>query len=238
MEWFYEQDGQQVGPVSRADIIRLIVQRRIQPHTLVWTPEFGDQWRPAIKAGLMISLPGRLRGAMDGRPGPEAWPDGRSIAAVPSLWAWIFLLVPHGLTIIEQVIAYIQGNAQPSYVAQFFIFIIFFMSLSLDRRVLGMAGIRPPSFWWFLFFPGYFVMRRERLGRGKGLVTCSIAMMILVMISTLIFRVPSDMDGKRDWLFSNPFQTEHHEAPSAHKDKPSSSQDEKDSPNGNDQMSI
>lgn len=41
MEWFYENNGQQSGPVSREEILRLIMQQRIRPETLVWTPRLG-----------------------------------------------------------------------------------------------------------------------------------------------------------------------------------------------------
>lgn len=53
MNWFYEENGKIIGPVSRTDIIRLLIQRHIHPHSLVWTEEFGEDWRPVSRSGLI-----------------------------------------------------------------------------------------------------------------------------------------------------------------------------------------
>lgn len=187
MEWFYEQNGQQVGPVSRAEIIRLIVQRRIHPHTLVWNPDFGDQWRPAIKAGLVVPLPGRFQGAAteQGEQGPK------HVAAVPSFWAWIYILVPNALSILVQCIAYARGVEGTPLVAVLFLLAISFVSLIMDRRLLQSASIKPPSLWWYFFFPGYFIMRRERLGRGRALIACAVAVFIVRAVVYLTVSLPT-----------------------------------------------
>lgn len=179
MEWFYEQNGQQVGPVSRTEIIRLIVQRRIQPHTLVWAADFGDQWRPAIKAGLIIPLSKRSRNN-------QTKIEGDHAVAVPSTWAWIFLLVPNSLALLASCIAYSKGYTNISAVPVVFILAIRIVSLVMDRRVLEASGIRPPSLFWFFFHPGYFMMRYERLGRGKALVVGAVIMICLQATMTLV----------------------------------------------------
>lgn len=188
MEWFYEQDGQQVGPVSRTEVIRLIVQRRIHPHTLVWTSEFGDQWRPAIKAGLVVPLSGRFwSGAEQGEQGQEL----KHAAAVSSFWAWIYLLVPNVLAILIQGIAYAKGTEDTPLIAVLFILAIFFVSLVMDRRVLQTAGIKPPSLWWYFFFPGYFIMRRERLGRGRVLIACAVFVFVVRVLASVTVSLPA-----------------------------------------------
>ncbi len=47
MPWHYAQRGRPCGPVDEAELRRLAEQGRIVPDTLVWTPSFGDAWRPA-----------------------------------------------------------------------------------------------------------------------------------------------------------------------------------------------
>jgi antitoxin component YwqK of YwqJK toxin-antitoxin module len=45
-EWYYAQDGQQMGPVSLEEIHRLAVSRMLQPPDLVWTDGM-NSWSPA-----------------------------------------------------------------------------------------------------------------------------------------------------------------------------------------------
>ncbi|WP_018980214.1 DUF4339 domain-containing protein [Saccharibacter floricola] len=187
MEWFYEQNGQQVGPVSRTEVIRLIVQRRIQPHTLVWTPDFGDQWRPAIKAGLMVSLSGRFRHNNAAESDEQG--DNHT-AALPSLWAWIYLIVPNGLALLIQYIAYTKGTIETPLLPVLFVYAISFIALMMDRRILQASAVQPPSVWWYFFFPGYFIMRRERLGRGRVLAACAVLVFALKVAASLSLSWP------------------------------------------------
>jgi len=62
MNWFYESGGQQQGPVSDADLDRLIAEGKINAGTLVWR-EGQDNWlplreaRPAAVAPVTTGIP-------------------------------------------------------------------------------------------------------------------------------------------------------------------------------------
>ncbi len=45
-QWYYTEQGQQVGPVSEADLRRYAAAGRLQPHDLVWK-EGMPRWVPA-----------------------------------------------------------------------------------------------------------------------------------------------------------------------------------------------
>lgn len=194
MDWFYEQNGQQAGPVSRGEILRLVVQRRILPHTLVWTPAFGDQWRPASKAGLLAPIAGA-----SAVPVPPLTPEIAAAAKrVPSVWAWILVIVPSLLDISLQIATYIRGTrmgGDASLIAVVLLYAILFLSLVQDRRALADSGFAPPSFWWWLFIPGYFWVRAKRLGgRGRTLFVVSLAMLVLRLF-VFFYQPPPDVVG-------------------------------------------
>ncbi|MBA5727584.1 DUF4339 domain-containing protein [Bombella mellum] len=170
MQWYYERDGQQVGPVSQTEMVRLIVHRRIRPQTLVWHPGFGDEWRPASKAGLVApSSSVRImltRGGTSSTPAVATGEQGN----VSSMWAWLMLvpgLVDLFLLVAGQQTRWAVTPGRP--VTGICIYAILFLTLMKDRQTLSRAGVRPPSFWWWLFLPGYFWCRRKVLRRGSAL---------------------------------------------------------------------
>ncbi|MBZ9758167.1 DUF4339 domain-containing protein [Mesorhizobium sp. ESP6-5] len=56
-EWYYEQDGTHVGPVSEADLNVLLANRLIDAGTRVWTSSFGQQWKHAHETELQMPRP-------------------------------------------------------------------------------------------------------------------------------------------------------------------------------------
>ena len=46
--WYYERDGDYIGPVSEADIQHLLTSGTITPSSLVWTEGFSD-WQTLAK---------------------------------------------------------------------------------------------------------------------------------------------------------------------------------------------
>ncbi|WP_168194346.1 DUF4339 domain-containing protein [Formicincola oecophyllae] len=129
VEWFYEKNGQPAGPVTRTDLIKLILLRRIGPQTLVWHPEFGNEWRPAALAGLIGAGPltesqteraeqraGTAKSGLNSLPGvkglstlglkkPDATPlntlSGKVVRDVPSTWAWVLMALMALVTVIN-----------------------------------------------------------------------------------------------------------------------------------------
>jgi hypothetical protein len=51
-EWYYEENGQSVGPVDEDHLKRLAFRRRINPDTLIWQKSFGRQWKAIGEAGI------------------------------------------------------------------------------------------------------------------------------------------------------------------------------------------
>ncbi|MBS1026666.1 DUF4339 domain-containing protein [Gluconobacter albidus] len=178
MEWFYDNNGQQAGPVSREEILRLIMQRQIKPETLVWTPEFGSTWRPASAAGLVSPLTGLLRMS-----------SGSS-----EHWAWVLLVGPwliQRLTLLILDLRQIpdSGRVGTISVVGMMSLILFFVAFMLDRTSIRESGKTPPGFWWWLFLPGYFWKRRQIVGRGLSLLIVSLVL-LTVNVTEKIYQFP------------------------------------------------
>ncbi|EHH67234.1 hypothetical protein GMO_22280 [Gluconobacter morbifer G707] len=166
MEWFYENNGQQIGPVSREEMLRLIMQQRIRPETLVWTASFGSSWRPAAGSGLVSPLTGLLRFS----------------AGIPEHWAWVVLVGPWlmqraTLLILNwRHVADIQRLNTLSLVGLMSL-VLFLTAFMLDRNAIRESGAKPPGFWWWLFLPGYFWKRRRIVRSGTTLFLVSVMML-------------------------------------------------------------
>lgn len=176
MQWYYERDGQQVGPVSQTEMVRLIVHRRIRPQTLVWHPAFGDEWRPASKAGLVAPSAGVkiLFSTSKQQDAGQALQKEAGKAEVSSLWAWL-MLVPGVLDLFlllaGQRTHWAITPGRP--LTGICIYAILFLTIFKDRQMLARGGVKAPSFWWWLFLPGYFWCRRKVMHRGISLfVAC------------------------------------------------------------------
>lgn len=187
MQWYYERDGQQVGPVSQAEMVRLVVHRHIQPQTLVWHPSLGDQWLPARKAGLVLPSGGMK---IIFAPGMEPKDVvGKAGGQVTSLWAWLLLLVPSLIDAGLQIAGHLtKGAVSPSLATLLCLYGIMFLTITKDRRALLMGGVKPPSFWWWLFLPGYFWCRRANLRKGMALFVGSI--LVIVLRAVVFFADP------------------------------------------------
>lgn len=65
MDWFYAQEGRQIGPISEADFPQLLKDGAITPETLVWHAGMGD-WQPYGQALGIPPLPGAGAAPADG----------------------------------------------------------------------------------------------------------------------------------------------------------------------------
>ena len=52
-EWFYEDNGRARGPVTRDQLMELLLHAFVPPETRVWTEGFGEEWRAADKTELL-----------------------------------------------------------------------------------------------------------------------------------------------------------------------------------------
>lgn len=178
MEWFYENNGQQAGPVSREEILRLIMQQRIRPETLVWTPEFGEAWRPASAAGLVSPLTGLLRMS----------------SGISEHWAWVLLVGPWLIQRLTLLILDWRQIPDSERMGTFSIIgimslALFFTAFTLDRNSIREGGQTPPGFWWWLFLPGYFWRRRQIVGRGLSLLLVSLVL-LAANVTEKIYQLP------------------------------------------------
>lgn len=178
MEWFYENNGQQAGPVSREEILRLIMQQRIKPETLVWTPEFGETWRPASAAGLVSPLTGLLRLS----------------SGISEHWAWVLLVGPWLIQRLTLLVLDWRQVPDSERMGTFSIIAmmslaLFFTAFVLDRNSIRENGQTPPGFWWWLFLPGYFWRRRQIVGRGLSLLIVSLVL-LAANVTEKIYQLP------------------------------------------------
>ena len=47
MNWYYNEGSEQKGPISRETLEAMAQQGTLKPSQLVWTEEFGSEWKPA-----------------------------------------------------------------------------------------------------------------------------------------------------------------------------------------------
>ncbi len=74
MEWYYADEGHQVGPINEGDVERLVKEGKITSATPVWNPEMTD-WEPYGKVRARSS-PHDLR-----KPTPPAPGAGQSVCS-------------------------------------------------------------------------------------------------------------------------------------------------------------
>ena len=79
--WYYEEHGKRLGPISSAELRRLVVMEVLLPSDLVWR-EGLDHWVPASKVkGLFDVIPPAANSHSEHTPPPL--PDAQPVAAEP-----------------------------------------------------------------------------------------------------------------------------------------------------------
>jgi hypothetical protein len=56
MQWYYIQQGKQIGPVEEAEIKRLISDGRLKPTDYVWNPDMGSSWNRITNVETFVSV--------------------------------------------------------------------------------------------------------------------------------------------------------------------------------------
>lgn len=59
--WYYAKDGRSVGPMEWAELTERARRGEFSPNDLVWHPDFGSEWRPAVSVPGLFAPPA-LRG--------------------------------------------------------------------------------------------------------------------------------------------------------------------------------
>lgn len=123
--WYYEENGQQRGPVGEADLAAMFANRFLPPETRVWTEAFGNEWRAASQTQL-APLPGAIppplaaaaTAAMPPIGSPQAATGYVPPYAPPSdLWAYLLAFSPLLFSLLEIVFynpfAHVPGDVIP-----------------------------------------------------------------------------------------------------------------------------
>ncbi|MGX8010115.1 DUF4339 domain-containing protein [Mesorhizobium sp. ORM8.1] len=102
--WFYEENGQQRGPISESDLVTMFANRLLSLETRVWTAAFGNEWRPASQTPLaeargVMPPPLASTGTTAAQPLTSALQD----AAPSDLWAYLLAFSPLLLIVLEMV---------------------------------------------------------------------------------------------------------------------------------------
>jgi len=106
-DWYYEDKGQQRGPIPEGDLTIMFTNRLLPPETRVWTAAFGNEWRPASQTPLARSAgptpPPLLATATQPPVGtPQAATGYMPPYAAPSdLWAYLLAFSPLLLIVLE-----------------------------------------------------------------------------------------------------------------------------------------
>ncbi len=79
MAWYYAKNGERQGPVEETELHNLVNAGTIAPDDLVWTPEFGNDWRAARDVpGLIFPL---LRSVQPPPPPPPVYATAAQASA-------------------------------------------------------------------------------------------------------------------------------------------------------------
>lgn len=144
-KWYYADEGSRTGPISRAELEKLIQNGKVKPTTLVWSGE-GD-WRPAQETELS-SFFSVAPDSPPPLPGKDI--DNKFIwwvVGVPVIGVIIELIAG-----IELIWLYIVANT---------------VCCVLDERKLKAAGHESPVIWWIFLIPVYLWKRATLLNHKK-----------------------------------------------------------------------
>ena len=190
MNWYYAEAGQQVGPVTEDEIIRLADGGKIQPDTLVWHEGLSN-WQPFSYVKPAAVLP------------PPVLPEPTA-AAVSAIGASEVVCVQCGKIVArEEAIAYagnwVCANCKPLYFQKvkegaalpvspaegrrYAGFWIRFCAKIIDGMVLGLVLVLPAVILFFLFFRSAVATR----GGGPQFPTAlGLGFQLLVQLGSIV----------------------------------------------------
>ncbi len=178
MHWFYEKDGQRMGPVDEEEVTRLIGLSDISPETLVWTQGLPD-WVMVADTDLRMHFE---------HAGPPSLPGGR----VKNTVVWILALAPLVGYFLEWLVAGAvhEGNEFAAHIAMgekryWFVTVGLNLFLSvLDERRLRKAGHDTEDFkGWVWLVPVYLYQRAKATRQNLAYFMVWIACFAVVLVS-------------------------------------------------------
>lgn len=169
-EWYYEIDRNRVGPVDEEALKALIANGTLTRESLVWTSDFGPEWKPVGATTLSSGIAG-----------PPPLPQTH----VNNVYVWLLAFVPIIGGVVEKVIE------QERVIPQTAIFISYFAVNSLlafiDMSAIEKSGrdTKSRSYRsWFWLIPVYLFKRANALGQSKGYFwTWVVAILVSIGIS-------------------------------------------------------
>ncbi|TPM02110.1 DUF4339 domain-containing protein [Mesorhizobium sp. B2-3-10] len=156
-EWYYEQDGTHVGPVSETDLNLMLANRLIDAGTRVWTASFGQQWKPANETQLQtpqptpppplppVSRPPQLPGTAEKR---RAGPSASAIPEPSEAYAYLLAFLPLLGAVLVTAMAVAGGSGdlpRMINVVRFAILIVSLLLVFLDAKELRGVNIVSPT---------------------------------------------------------------------------------------------
>ena len=153
--YHYQVRGRRIGPVTSATLKGLFDGGQIDETTLVWTPDFDQEWRPYNRVeGLGLS---------DEPPLPTK--------PIPGHWFYLIVAAPFLLALVRLVIE----DASPSYLeSEWRLFMFYWGPIVIlsgfDTEAMPASGrhkrIGGLRIWALLIVPVYIILRARRTGLG------------------------------------------------------------------------
>ena len=160
VQWFYDDGGSRVGPVTESDIKGLLKVSKIGHGTLVWRTGMTD-WIKVESSELNIEL--------------LHTPPPLRKDRVSDLWVWLLAVSP---------IAWLAFNPSVLSTGSVTIWLLTVVLCTLDIGKLRQAGHQAPTIWWSLFVPGYLYFRSKHLKSNYA------PLIVWILIYAALFFMP------------------------------------------------
>lgn len=164
VQWFYDDSGSRVGPVTESDIKGLLKVNKIGHGTLVWRTGMKD-WVPVEASELSTEL--------------SNTPPPLSRDRISDLWVWLLALTPLVWLAIDTTVM----NA--GIVIGWAINVVL---CSMDIGKLKRAGHPAPAIWWSLIVPGYLYFRSRLLKASYA------PLIVWIVLNVVMFVISSQAD--------------------------------------------
>ncbi|KEP89687.1 MULTISPECIES: DUF4339 domain-containing protein [Aeromonas] len=178
-EWFYEKNGQRIGPIMKEQLIGLLGAGDISHQTLVWH-QSQPQWLPLHATPLAADIP------------PSSTPPALPAIAISNTLIWILAFAPIIGIFCEGFVAgavYHDTDQAANAVAEgsfFYISLIINIALSYwDERTLRKAGVNTQQFGKMVWLvPVYLWKRAKALQQKPTYFWCWLVTFSLIMLSS------------------------------------------------------
>lgn len=181
-KWWAASGDKRIGPLTSEELQRLLVTGALAGDTIVWTPSFGDDWKPLseVRFSRLHDEPPPLPFGTVRRTHRHRAEEGASIngqASPPSVaaddrYAWAIVAVPVAASVFDYILA-VSGMALDT--RQMLIaglipypFLVLFDDYQ-QHKAHNDDRLLPIQFWWILI-PVYLFMRARALGQPLTLL--------------------------------------------------------------------